>query len=41
MQDEMAKQHAQRKFQQLKVAYEVLKDPELRQQYDRGQHVAL
>ena len=41
VQDEKAKQQAQRRFQQLKAAYEVLKDPELRQQYDRGQHVAL
>ncbi|KAK9813578.1 hypothetical protein WJX73_008249 [Symbiochloris irregularis] len=36
-----ARQQAQHRFQQLKAAYEVLKDPELRKQYDRGQAVAL
>ena len=40
LQDERAKLDAQKRFTQLKAAYEVLKDPQLRQQYDRGQYVA-
>lgn len=34
--DEQGRRKAQERFQQLKTAYEVLRDPELRREYDSG-----
>ncbi len=38
-QDAATKRHARERFSQIRAAFEVLRDPELRQQYDNGQHV--
>ncbi len=34
--DEQGRRKAQERFQQLKTAYEVLRNPELRREYDNG-----
>lgn len=34
--DEQGRRKAQERFQQLKTAYEVLRNPELRREYDSG-----
>ena len=38
--DNMGKQKAQERFQKLKTAYEVLKDPQTRKDYDSGRMAA-
>jgi DnaJ-class molecular chaperone len=35
-QDPAAKRHARERFNQIRAAFEVLRDPELRRQYDNG-----
>ena len=38
--DAVGKQKAQERFQRLKTAYEVLKDPQMRKDYDSGRMAA-
>ena len=38
--DALGKQKAQERFQRIKTAYEVLKDPQMRRDYDSGSMAA-